>query len=104
MNRTALILTAALAFAAPAAAEPGSIAACTSLSEAAHSAMLVRQIGLPIHSVINQMAGSLDGTDLQLAILMMEAAYEHPLFSSEEYKVRAANEFASAVYLMCRED
>ena len=102
MNRTIVTLAAALAFATPAAAEPGSIAACTSLSEAAQSAMLVRQIGLPIHSVINQMAGSLDGTDLQLAILMMEAAYEEPLYSSEEYKVQAANEFASDLFRACR--
>lgn len=104
MNRTAITLAAALAFATPAAAEPGSIAACTSLSEAAQAAMLIRQTGLPIYSVINQMAGSLDGTDLQLAILMMEAAYERPLFSSDEYKVQAANEFASDMFRACRED
>ena len=96
---------AALALlATAAAAEPGSIASCTSLSEAAQSAMMVRQSGLPIYSVMNQLAGSLDGTDLQLAILMMEAAYERPLFSSDEYKVQAANEFASDVFRLCRED
>ena len=100
-----VIAFAALALlASPAAAEPGSIETCTSLSEAGQSAMMVRQSGLPIHSVMNQLAGSLDGTDLQLAILMMEAAYERPLFSSEEYKVRAANEFASDVFRLCRED
>ncbi|WP_296222434.1 hypothetical protein [uncultured Sphingomonas sp.] len=93
-----------LAIASPAAAEPGSIATCTSLSEAAQTAMMVCQSGLPIHSVMNQLAGALDGTDLQLAILMMEAAYERPLFSSEDYKVQAANEFASDMFRMCRED
>ena len=96
---------AALALlATPAAAEPGSIETCTSLSEAGQSAMMVRQSGLPIHSVMNQLAGSLDGTDLELAILVMEAAYERPLFSSEEYKVRAANEFATDLFRLCRED
>lgn len=104
MHRTALTLAALALLASPAAADPGSIATCTSLSEAAQSAMLVRQIGLPIYSVMNQLAGSLDGNDLQLAILMMEAAYEHPLFSSDEYKVQAANEFASAMFRACRED
>ena len=99
-----IIAFAALAFATSASAEPGSLAACTSLSEAAHSAMLVRQSGLPIHSVMNQLAGALDGTDLQLAILMMEAAYDRPLFSSEEYKVSAANEFATDMFRLCRED
>ena len=100
-----VIAFAALALlASPAAAEPGSIATCTSLSEAAHSAMMVRQSGLPIHSVMNQLAGALDGTDLQLAILMMEAAYDRPLFISEEYKVSAANEFATDMFRMCRED
>ena len=96
---------AALALlAAPAAAEPGSIETCTSMSETAQVAMQVRQSGLPIYSVMNQLAGSLDGTDLQFAILMMEAAYEEPLYSSDEYKVRAANEFASDVFRLCRED
>lgn len=104
MNRTIIALVAALAFATPVAAEPGSIAACTALSEAAQSAMQVRQSGLPIHSVMNQLAGSLDGTDLELAILLMEVAYDRPLFSSEEYKVQAANEFATDMFLMCRED
>lgn len=100
-----VIAFAALALlATPAAAEPGSIETCTSLSKAGQSAMMVRQSGLPIHSVMNQLAGSLDGTDLQLAILMMEAAYERPLFSSEEYKVRAANEFATDLFRLCRED
>ena len=100
-----VIAFAALALlATPAAAEPGSIETCTSLSEAGQSAMMVRQSGLPIHSVMNQLAGSLDGTDLQLAILMMEAAYEEPLYSSDEFKVRAANEFASDVFRLCRED
>lgn len=100
-----IIAFAALALlVSPAAAEPGSIETCTSLSEAGQSAMMVRQSGLPIHSVMNQLAGSLDGTDLELAILMMEAAYERPLFSSEEYKVRAANEFATDLFRLCRED
>lgn len=103
MHRTCFLL-AALAFAAPASAEPGSIATCTSLSEAAQTAMMVRQSGLPIHSVMNQLAVALDGTDLQLAILMMVAAYERPLFSSEDYKVQAANEFASDMFRLCRED
>lgn len=103
MKPTLAFATFAL-LASPAAAEPGSIETCTSLSEAGQSAMMVRQSGLPIHSVMNQLAGSLDGTDLQLAILMMEAAYERPLFSSEEYKVRAANEFATDLFRLCRED
>lgn len=101
--KLALALIPALAV-TPALAAPGSIETCTSMSETAQVAMQVRQTGLPIYTVMNQLAGSLDGTDLQLAILIMEAAYEEPLYSSEEYKTRAANEFASDLFRACRAD
>lgn len=101
--KSALVTAAALAFATPAVAEPGSIATCTSMSEAAQTAMMVRQTGLPLHSVVNQLSESLDGDELHIAILMMEAAYERPLFSGEDYKVEAANEFSSDMFRACRE-
>lgn len=100
----ALPLIAALAFASPAAAAPGTLSDCTALSQAAHTAMQTRQTGVTMHEVAGALSSSLDGTDLALALAIFEAAYAEPLFSTEEYKVQAANEFASSVYLMCRED
>ena len=104
MNCIVIILTAVLAFATPAAAEPGSIEFCTGMGEIAQLVMETRQIGAPLHVVANDLGGRLDGAELDLALALTEAAYDEPLYSSDEYKQRAAFEFASDVFRLCRED
>ena len=66
--------------------------------------METRQIGAPLHAVANDLGGRLDGAELDLALALTEAAYNEPLYSSDEYKQRAAFEFASDVFRLCRED
>ena len=95
---------AALAFATPAAAAPKSIEFCTGMGEIAQIIMETRQIGAPLHAVANDLGGRLDGAELDLALALTEAAYGEPLYSSDEYKQRAAHEFASDVFRLCRED
>lgn len=99
-----LAFAAALAFAAPAAAAPKSIEFCTGMGEIAQIIMETRQIGAPLHAVANDLGGRLDGAELDLALALTEAAYGEPLYSSDEYKQRAAHEFASDVFRLCRED
>lgn len=94
---------AALAVAAPAAAAPKSIEFCTGMGEIAQIIMETRQIGAPLHVVANDLGGRLDGAELDLALALTEAAYNEPLYSSDEYKQRAAFEFASDVFRLCRE-
>ena len=95
------ILAACLALAGPAAS--GSIADCTLVSEIAQTAMDVRQMGVPIHEAMNHVADNLDGSDLDFAIALFEAAYAEPLYFSEPAKASASSEFAGTIYLMCRE-
>lgn len=99
-----LAFAAVALLASPAAAAPGSIEFCTGMGEIAQLVMETRQIGAPLHAVANDLGGRLDGAELDLALALTEAAYNEPLYSSDEYKQRAAFEFASDVFRLCRED
>lgn len=101
--KSALAFTAAALLASPAAAEPGSIEFCSMVSEIAQNVMVARQDGLPMHLFANHLGSSLDGADLTFGLALMEAAYDEPLYSSDAYKVSAANEFANEMFRICRD-
>lgn len=94
------ITAAAMLFAAPAAALD--LQDCISLSEVAGLVMDVRQTGAPIHAVMNDLGSSLDGGELELSILLIEAAYQVPLWSTDANKARASSEFATDMFNACR--
>ena len=102
--KSTLAFAALALLATPAAAEQKSIEFCTGMGEIAQLVMETRQIGAPLHVVANDLGGRLDGAELDLALALTEAAYNEPLYSSDEYKQRAAFEFASDVFRLCRED
>lgn len=99
---TRLSLALALLIAAPAAAQDKSIDFCVEASKLAETAMTVRQTGQPIHGVLSELGNALSGDDLNLATGLIELAYMEPLYSTAEYKARAASEFASTFFRACR--
>ena len=100
-----LTLTAALiaGIASPALAG-GTIEFCTEVGEMAHSTMMIRQSGMPLHTVAGLLADELDGDPLEIALGLMQIAYEEPLFSMPDNKAEAAAEFSSALFVACRSE
>ena len=92
----ALTLLAAVGF-APAHAEQAQTThqRCSVISELAEVIMNARQAGVPMRTTME-----LAGED-KASQAMVSQAYSQPLWSSEEYKIRAATEHANKWYLAC---
>ena len=103
MTLLSAIALAALPFVAGPAAADNSIEFCTTVSEAAHSAMVLRQTNAPLHQVIGMLSESLSGDELTVATGLMELAYAQPAFSTADYQEQASADFANMAFRVCRE-
>ena len=70
---------------------------CVSIGELAHAIMGARQSGVDLGRAM-RLAG---GNELVEAIVLM--AYNEPRFSSDQYRQRAATDFANTWMLACYE-
>lgn len=102
MTRLPAISIALFALAGPASAD-SSIEFCTTVSETAYSAMVLRQTNTPLHEVIGMLSTELSGVELTAAVGMMELAYAQPAFSTADYQEQASADFANMAFRVCRE-
>lgn len=98
----ALAATALLVSCQPAVAMDSET--CAAISQAAGSVMLARQQGMPIIEALEIANGSEDALSREIGIAMVEDAYASPAYGTDEYQQRAANEFATTVYTLCRSE
>ena len=98
-----LIAAAALSMLVTPALADSKVEECTLMAEMAKSAMELRQTGADLPTVVGALSQDLDGGALSMAIEIMQIAYSEPLYSSDQAKERAANEFSSGVFLACME-
>jgi hypothetical protein len=75
--------------------------ACKTISSLSYTIMSKRQRGTDILEMYNAVEQG-ENKDFNGAVLMMvNAAYEVPAFSTAEYQEKAANEFKTKVFLEC---
>ena len=98
-----LTAAAALSMMVTSALADSKVAECTLSASLAKSAMELRQTGTDLPTVVGALSQDLDGGGLSMAIEIMQIAYSEPLYSSDQAKERAANEFSSGVFLVCME-
>ena len=96
MNKGILVI-AALSLTAP-SAYASSI--CESVSSLARSTMNARQAGVPMAEIYEN--GEDEAPEVEnIRKSLIRIAYDRPRFSTERYKVEAAEDFASEVFRRC---
>ena len=68
---------------------------CAGYSKLAKTIMELRQDNISMPDMYNALK------DSELSIEMLKAAFKVPLYSTEDYKQNAVNEFANDVFLAC---
>ena len=76
---------------------------CLSMAEMAENIMRQRQNGAPLREMI-AIAASDEGPVADLAIAIVEDAYNQPQFSTPEFRDQAVSEFGVAIFGMCRSE
>ena len=74
---------------------------CESQAKLARSIMLVRQQGAPMHEAMQRNAKIKNEFARTVHGILVKLAYEEPLYSSNEFKERSANEFATTIFKAC---
>jgi predicted transcriptional regulator len=68
---------------------------CVKYSELAAEIMSSRQSNIPIAKIYELLKGS------DLSIALLKKAYKEPLWTAEQNKKKAVNEFANEVFMIC---
>lgn len=90
-----LVLTAVLLMPLAVSAKPLTMETCDVVAKEAKAAMTLRQANYPLNKVLPELKGN------KLSIEILLNAYEKPVFGTEEYQVKAVNEFTSFWYREC---
>jgi|HigsolmetaAR205D_1030408.scaffolds.fasta_scaffold06603_2 hypothetical protein len=94
-----LMVAALLAVASPANAETFHTTFCAKVADVARVIMEARQNGMPMEKAIEAAEQGGDGRDL--AIVMVEAAYDRPRWHSNSSQRREVEDFGEFFYKVC---